>query len=83
MHSSWMRTARLLTVSQQGTVVGCSCPGGVPTQGVYLLGWVYLPGGVPIQGVHLLGWVYLLEGGVPAWVGVYLSEGYLPGGLPA
>ena len=74
MHSSRMRTARLLPVSpsmhysegvpawSRGGVPALS-RGGVPawSQGVYLIqGGTYLPG---------LGWVYLpgLGGGVPAW----------------
>ena len=42
MHSSRMRTARLLTVSQH------ALPGGVPAKGVYR-GRGYLPRGVPAQ----------------------------------
>ena len=45
MHSSRMRTARLLTVSQHALL------GGVPARGVYLTG------GVPAQGGYLLGGV--------------------------
>ena len=68
MHSSGMRTARLLTVSQhalwQGGVPaqrGGALARGVPAQGVYL------PGGVPTQG------------GVPAQWGVCTCLGvYLP-----
>ena len=89
MHSSRMRTARLLTVSQHalpgaGGVYLPSGAGGVPARGVYL------PGGVPArEGVYCLG-VYLPEeGDVPAR-GVYLPGGvparegvYLPGGVPA
>ena len=48
MHSSWMCTARLLTVSQHALIGG---PGGVPTRGY--LSRVYLPG-VSAQGVYLL-----------------------------
>ena len=49
MHSSRMRTIRLLTVSQDALPEGvparewCTCPGGVPVRGVYLPGRVYLP----------------------------------------
>ena len=75
-----MRTARLLTVSQHALLGGvpargvpaqgrCTCWGGVPAGGVYLLG------SVPAQGVYLLG-VYLLEG-VPA------GRCTCPGGVPA
>ena len=62
MHSSGMRTARLLTISHACTVVGV-----VPAQGVYL------PGGVPAQGVYLPGGSVPAQGGVPA-----RGEGYLP-----
>ena len=69
LHSSGMRTARLLTVSQhalcRGGVPGCggctclaggcTCPGGT-CRGVYLPGWgVYLLGGVPAGGVPAQG----------------------------
>ena len=92
MHSSRMRTARLLPVSRSmhcsggGTCPGgvpargCTCPGGVPAWGVYL------PRGVPACGVHLPrgGWDTWL-GGVPA-CGVHLPRGgwgtWL-GGVPA
>ena len=48
MHSSGMRAASLLTISQH------ALPGGVPAQGVYLPGGMNLPrGGVPAQGVYL------------------------------
>ena len=71
MHSSRMRTARLLTVSQHalpgvpaggcalpGVYLprGCTCPGGVPAQG-----GVPARGGVPAQGD------VPAHGGVPAW----------------
>ena len=56
MHSSGMRTTRLLTVSQYALWWGCTCPGGVPAQGVYLPGWCTCQGctclgGVPTWGV--------------------------------
>ena len=61
-----MRTARLLPVSpsmhQEVPAQGCTWPGGVPTQGVYLP-----KGSVPAQGVYLPRGVYLPGGG-----------GYLP-----
>ena len=70
MHSSGMRTARLLTASQQGTV-GM----GIPAWGVYLPRGVYLPGGTCPGGVPA-------KGG-PAW-GVYPTGGYTClGGVPA
>ena len=91
MHSSRMRTARLLPVSPS---MHCS-PGVVPAWGVYLpVGvyqprgctcpeWVYLPRGMYLpgglylpRGVYLPGGVYLC-GDVPAR-GVYLPRGYLP-----
>ena len=72
---------------------GCTCPGGVPAQGVYLPG-VYLPrgctcpGGCTCLGVYLLGGCTCLEG-VPAQ-GVYLPRRCTypggctcPGGVPA
>ena len=52
MHSSGMRTAHLLTVSEHAVwLVGCTCPGDVPYRGVYLLrGVCTCPGeGVPAQ----------------------------------
>ena len=78
MHSSKMRTARLLTVSQHALLGGVPAPGGgVLTRSVYLPG-VYLPGGylpwwgcVPAQGVCT--WP---GGGVPA------QEGTCPGTHP-
>ena len=45
MHSSRMRTARLLTVTQHGPLGGVPARGGVPAWGVYLPGLVSLPGG--------------------------------------
>ena len=73
MHSSKMRTARLLTVSQHTLPEGvpprvCTYLGGVPARRVYLPGG-YLPGGVPAQGgVYLPGGVHLPRGVcVPAW----------------
>ena len=77
MHSSRMRTVRLLTVSQH------ALPGGVPAGGVNL------PSGgctcLGVGGVPAWGWGVYLPGGVPAW-GVYLPGVcvYLPGGcVPA
>ena len=57
MHSSRMRTARLLTVSQYALAGGvpargCTCQGGVPA------------GGVPARGCTCQGKVYLLRRGV-------------------
>ena len=70
MHSSRMRTACLLTVSQH------ALPGrGVPAERVNLPG-VYLSRGVYRPGGYLPGGVYL-PGDVHAW-GVYL-----PGDVPA
>ena len=91
MHSSRMRTARLLTVSQHALPGGgCTCPGrggvyllqGVPAQGdTYPGGGVPCTRGAPAWGVYL-------PGGIPAQ-GVYLLGGcvpaqgvYLPGGVP-
>ena len=87
MHSSRMRTGRLLTVSQQGTVEwGVSV-----RRGVYLPRG-YLPRGVPASEMYLprvctcQGGTCL--GGVPAG-GVYLPRWgtclrvYLPGDVPA
>ena len=88
MHSSRMRTARLLTISQHAMLGGGGW--GVPARGVYL------PGGVPAQGrgVYLPrgGWCTCMgrgctcpeEGGIPAWGGgIYLPGVYLPGvGVP-
>ena len=83
MHSSGMRTARLLTVSQYapwpgrgctslgGTCLGVYLPGGCTCPGVYLPRG-YLPGGCTCQGGTCL-W------GVPA-CGVYLPGVYLPAG---
>ena len=75
MHSSGMRTARLLTVSQHA--LGrrcCTCPGGVSARGGVparrcTCRGVYLPGGVPAgghtcQGVYLPRGVSAQEGGV-------------------
>ena len=89
MHSSRMRTARLLP-KFPSMHWGCTCLGGVPAWGVYLLGGIllggvparvllYLPGGVPVQGgCTCLGgvpvWGMYLLGILPAW-GVYLSRG--------
>ena len=46
LHSSVMRTARLLTVSQHALQGGCTCQG------------VYCPGGVPARGYTCSGGVY-------------------------
>ena len=78
MHSSGMRTARLLTVSQhalwQGGVParGVYLPGGCTYLGVYLPRW-YLPRGCTCLGVVPAQW------GVPAWGSVFTC----PGGVPA
>ena len=50
-----MRTTRLLPVSpSMHCSGGCTCPGGVPAWGVYLLkGGVLGQGGVPAWGVYL------------------------------
>ena len=85
LHSSGMRTARLLTVSQHALCRGCVPPKGcvpagwcVPAEGctclgaVYLPRGVYLPGGVPAQGVYLLGRVGHTCQGVSAPGGVCL-----------
>ena len=78
MHSSGMR--RYIPAC---TVAGGvpALVGGVPAQGVYTPGWVYLPGGctclvVPAQGVYL-------PGGVPAPGCVYLPRGVPAQVLPA
>ena len=72
MHSSRMRTARVLTVSLS-MLCGGGCTwsrGGVPGQGVYLvLGGVPGPRGVCCQGV------YLVPGGCSGSWGVYLVPG--------
>ena len=86
MHSSRMRSARLLTVSQHALLGGVPTRvGGVPAQGVPAWG-VYLPRAVPTRG-------YYLPGDVPARG--YFPRGctcpgectclgvYLPGGVPA
>ena len=82
MHSSRMRTTRLLTVSQHALAGRCTCqgvylPGGGPARGMYL------PGGVPAWGVPARGvpvGVYL-QGGVSARGRVYLlGEGVPVGG---
>ena len=87
MHSSRMRTARLLSVSpgmqcSRGVYLhgGCTCP-----LVAHISQHAMLPGGVPAWGVYLPrgmslpGGVYLPGGCVPAR-GVYLPEGYLPRG---
>ena len=89
MHSSGMRTARLLTVSQYAVPEGVYLPEGVPARGVPALG-VYLVRGCTCRGVLARGGICLGGGtcpGVPAW-GMYLPGGrgvpawgvYLPGG---
>ena len=52
MHTSGMRTARLLTVSQPALAagVGCACQGVYLPRGCTCLG-VYLPRGCTCQGV--------------------------------
>ena len=85
MHSSRMHTARLLTVSQLALLGGvparrCTCLGGVPTRGVYLLGGTCL-GGVPAWRVYLPGGCTCPGGGVvPAWGVVPARGGTCPGG---
>ena len=91
VHSSRMRTDRLLTASQHA-LPGGYLPEGVPTWGVYLPG-EYLPGvctcpgGVPAGGVYLPGgsctrWGYLPRG-MYLLGGVYLPEGgNCPGTTP-
>ena len=85
MHSSRIRTARLLTVTQHALLGvylpgGCTCLGGtfqgIPAQGVCTCpGGVPAWGGLPAWGVPSRG--YLPRGDVPAR-GVYLPRGYLP-----
>ena len=94
MHSSRMRTARLLPVSPS-----IHYSGGVPgPRRVYLVGgftWslgVYLVPGVHLvlggctwsQGVHLVPGVHLVLGGVPGPRGCTWSQGGVPGprGVP-
>ena len=96
MHSSRMRTARLLPVSPSMHCLGVGgyLPGGeVPgprgmylPRGVYLLPGegVYLPGGVPGPGGCTWSWGVYLAGGVYlARLGVLGQGVYLPGGVPA
>ena len=66
IHSSGMRTARLLTVSQHALPPGGTCPGGY-LPGSTCLGGVPARGGVPAWGVYLPRRVYLPRG-VPAQV---------------
>ena len=81
IHSSRMRTTRLLPVSPsmhcslgrlpaQGGVSaqlpGGTCPGGVSAQGGTCLGGCTCPGGVPAQGVYLPRGGVPTQGGVPA-----------------
>ena len=70
-----MRTARLLTISQDALPEGCICLGWVYLLGVYLLGGCTCPGGVPAGRVYL-------PGGCTCW-GVDLLEGWPAGGVPA
>ena len=82
LHSSGMRPACLLTISQHALLrEGCTCPGGL-----------YLPRGCTCLGVYLpRGGVYLPGGrGVPAWgEGCVPTRGCTcqgctsPGGVPA
>ena len=80
MHSSRIRTAHLLTVSQHALLGGMYLPGvctymeGVPAWGVYL------PRGVPGQGIPGQG-MYLAEG--CTCLGEYLPGGTYPGGVTA
>ena len=88
MHSSRMRTARLLPVSPS---MHCSggylVPGGVPAQGDLPGpgGCTRSRGGVPAQGCTCLGGVpgprgmYLVLGDLPGPGGMYLVLGDLPG----
>ena len=70
MHSSRMRTARLLTVSQHALMGGVpalryTCLGGVPAWGMYLPRGMYLctcPEGVPAGGCTCLGGVCTCRG---------------------
>ena len=60
-----MRTARLLTISQDALPEGCICLGPVYLLGGVPAGQVYLPRGCTCWGVELLeGWP---AGGVTAW----------------
>ena len=95
MHSSRVRTARLLTVSQHAVGVpawgvylprggctrpgGCTCLGGGVTARGCTCLGVYLPWGVPALGCTCLG--YLSRG--CTWLGGIPAWGYLPGGVPA
>ena len=94
MHSSRMRTARLLPVSpnMQCSQGGCTWSGGVPGLEGTCPGGVPGPwGGVPAWGVYLVPGGCTCMGGVPAWGvctwsgGVYLPRGSAPGlgGVPA
>ena len=77
MHSSRMRTARLLTIYQHALLGGgVSAQGGVPAQGGYLPGGTCL-GGVPFRGVYLPGSVPAQGGTCPEW-GCTCPGGYLP-----
>ena len=92
MHSSRMRTARLLTVFQHALLGGGYLPGGgrCTCLGVYLLGeegctclgGVPAQGDVPVQGDVPAQGVYLPRG--CTFPGVYLPRGCtFPGGVPA
>ena len=69
MHSSRMRTARLLPISHS---MHCSREGGVPSQGCTCPGGCTCPEGCTCQG-----------GRVPAWGGLPAQGCTCPGGLPA
>ena len=89
MHSSRMRTDRLLTASQHalpgggGTCLrvylpgGCTCPGGT-CQGSTCLGCT-CPGGVPARGCTCLGGVVPVGGTCPGGC-TYWGECTCPGG---
>ena len=83
-HSSRICTVRCSDHCGGVLTRGCTCPGGVPAWGVYLLGGCTCPRergrgkeGVPAWGVYL-------HRGCTCWRGMYLLGVYLPGGgLPA
>ena len=85
MHSSRMRTAHLLTISQHALLGGVPARGCVPARGVYLLGCTS-------PGVDLLGGCTCLRGYLPRGCacprectcqGVYLPRGVPARGVPA
>ena len=84
MHSSRMRTTRLLPYLPACTARGCTWSGGCTwSRGVYLV-----PGGYTLSwGYTWSGGMYLVQRGAPGPWGVYLFWGvgvYLvPGGVPA